>query len=104
MSTWRTPTRSPDQHRQPFDELDAAIDQIGQVFKQYTLLLTAPLRHGVDHNPRKMPLGQPLAQARRQQQILLTVTRKKVLGHARIVRTAPDDTSRLCNSHRDSRK
>jgi hypothetical protein len=54
------------------------------------------LRHGVDHKPRQMPLGQPLAQARRQQQLLLTITRKEVLGHNRIVLTAPDDTTPLC--------
>jgi hypothetical protein len=62
------------------------------------------LRDGVDHKPRKVPLGQPLAQARRQQQLLLTVTRKEVLTHDRIVLTAPDDTARLCNSHRAKRQ
>jgi hypothetical protein len=40
------------------------------------------LRDGVDHKPRKVPLGQPLAQARRQQQLLLTITPKEVLAHA----------------------
>jgi hypothetical protein len=60
------------------------------------------LRHGVDHKPSKVPLGQPLAQAGRQQQLLLTVTGKEVLGHARIVLTTPDDTGRLCNSHRET--
>ena len=57
------------------------------------------LRHGVDHKPRQMAVRQPLAQARRQQQLLLTVTRNEVLGHHRIVLTGPDDTPRLCNSH-----
>jgi hypothetical protein len=46
-----------------------------------------------------MIVRQPVAQARRQQQLLLTVTRKEVLGHNRIVQTAPDDTGPLCNSH-----
>jgi hypothetical protein len=46
------------------------------------------LRHGVDHKPRKVPLGQPLAQTRRQQQLLLTITHKEVLGHNPIVLTA----------------
>jgi hypothetical protein len=58
------------------------------------------LRHGVDQKPRKLPLRQPLAQTRRQQQLLLTVTPNEVLGHAEIVLTTPDDTARLCNSHR----
>jgi hypothetical protein len=44
--------------------------------------------------------GQPLTQARRQQQLLLTITRKEVLGHAQIVPTDPDDTAPLCNSRR----
>ena len=41
------------------------------------------LRHGVDHKPRQMAVRQPLAQARRQQQLLLTVTHDEVLRHAR---------------------
>jgi hypothetical protein len=56
------------------------------------------LRHSVDHKPRKVPLGQPLTQTRRRQQLLLTITRKEVLGHDRIVLTDPDDTTRLCNN------
>jgi hypothetical protein len=42
-----------------------------------------------------MPLGQPLAQARRQQQLLLSVTPKEVLSHHPIVPTDPDDTARF---------
>jgi hypothetical protein len=34
------------------------------------------LANGVEHEPRQMLLGQPLAQARRQQQLLLAVTRE----------------------------
>jgi hypothetical protein len=37
------------------------------------------------HEPRKMILGQPLPHARRQQQLLIAITRKEVLGHHRIV-------------------
>jgi hypothetical protein len=48
------------------------------------------------HNePRQVIIRQPLTQARRQQQLLLTVTRKEVLGQ-----TTRDDTPPLCNSHR----
>ena len=45
---------------------------------------------GVDHEPREVPLGQPLAQARRQQQLLLAITRDEVLRHPGMVLTAPD--------------
>jgi hypothetical protein len=43
----------------------------------------------IDHKPRQVIVGQPLAQARRQQQLLLAVTRQKVLRHAQIVLIAP---------------
>jgi hypothetical protein len=39
-------------------------------------------RDRVDHKPREVILGQPLAQARRQQQLLLAITRQEVLRHA----------------------
>jgi hypothetical protein len=42
-----------------------------------------------------MPLGQPLAQARRQQQLLVAVTRKEVLRHPEMVLSTPDG-SPLC--------
>jgi hypothetical protein len=48
------------------------------------------LRHGIDHEPREVILGQPLAQARRQQQLLLAITRQEVLRHAGILLIAPD--------------
>jgi hypothetical protein len=35
----------------------------------------------VEHEPREVILGQPLAQARRQQQLLLAITRDEVLRH-----------------------
>jgi hypothetical protein len=41
------------------------------------------LRHGIDHKPRKVALGQPLAQARRQQKLPLTATPDEVPRHAR---------------------
>jgi hypothetical protein len=50
-------------------------------------------RHRVEHEPGKMILWQPLAQARRQQQVLLAITRNEVLGHARIVQNQPDGAS-----------
>ena len=39
----------------------------------------------LDHKPRKVILSQPLAQARRQQQLLLAITRQEVLRHPWIV-------------------
>ena len=44
----------------------------------------------VDHKPREVILGQPLAQARRQQQLLLAITRQEVLRHPGIVLNRPD--------------
>jgi hypothetical protein len=43
------------------------------------------LRDGIDHPPRQVALRQPLAQARWQQQLLLTVTHAEVLRHPRIL-------------------
>src|ERR1700674_471914 len=51
------------------------------------------------HKPRKMILRQPLFQTRRQQQLLIPVTRQEVLGHTNIVLNTPDATP-LRNSHR----
>jgi hypothetical protein len=48
------------------------------------------LRDRVDHKPRQMVLRQPLAQARRQQQLLLAITRDEVLRHPGILLTDPD--------------
>src|SRR5215210_8754541 len=53
------------------------------------------LLDSVEHEPRKVLLGQQLAKARRQQQLLLTITRDEVLRHHRIVLNPPDDT-RVC--------
>ena len=55
-------------------------------------------RHSVDDEPRQMPLRQPLPQARRQQQLLITTTRDEVLRHPEMVLTAPDGPAPLCNS------
>ena len=44
-------------------------------------LVQIDLRHRVDHEPREMVLMQPLAQRRRHQKDLLTVTSDEVLGH-----------------------
>ena len=49
----------------------------------------------VDHEPREVVLGQPLAQARRQQQLLLAITREEVLRHTGIV-LIRSDGSALC--------
>jgi hypothetical protein len=57
------------------------------------------LRDGVQHEPSEVVLGKPLAQARRQQQLLVAITRKKVLTHPHtsplendeIVATGSDD-------------
>jgi hypothetical protein len=37
--------------------------------------------HRVEHEPREMIFSQPLPQAWRQQQLLLTITRQEVLSH-----------------------
>jgi len=47
----------------------------------------------VDHEPREVVLAQPLTQARRQQQLLLAITRQEVLRHARIVLNRSDSTT-----------
>jgi len=39
------------------------------------------LADGIQHKPSKVILGQPLAQARRQKQLLVAVTEKEVRGH-----------------------
>ena len=44
----------------------------------------------VDHKPREVILSQPLTQARRQQQLLLAITRQEVLRHPGIVLNRPD--------------
>jgi hypothetical protein len=46
-----------------------------------------------------MVLRQPVAQARRQQQLLLTITPDEVLSHTQIVPTDTDRPYGLCNSH-----
>src|SRR5829696_7176084 len=44
----------------------------------------------IKHEPRQVLLRQPLTQARRQQQLLLTITRDEVLRHHQMLLTAPD--------------
>jgi hypothetical protein len=48
------------------------------------------LRDRVDHKPREVPLGQPVANIRRQEKRLLAIRRKEVLAHHQIVLTRPD--------------
>jgi hypothetical protein len=55
----------------------------------------------VQHEPREVALGQPLAQARRQQQLLLAITRDEVLRHHRMVLTTPDRPG-LCDTLRET--
>jgi len=43
------------------------------------------LSDGIDNEPREVIPRQPLAQARRQQQLLLAITRQEVLRHAGIL-------------------
>src|SRR4051794_37102363 len=52
-------------------------------------------RDAADHDPREMPIGQPLAQARRQQQLLVAITREEVLRHPERVLN-PADGAGLC--------
>jgi hypothetical protein len=51
------------------------------------------LTDGLQHEPRQMVLRQPLLQARRQQQLLITIAPNEVLRHAPIVLNPPDDTT-----------
>jgi hypothetical protein len=51
------------------------------------------LRDRLQHTPRQVLLRQPLPQARRQQQLLLTITRDEVLRHPEIVLNPPDSTT-----------
>ena len=44
----------------------------------------------LDHEPREVPLRQPIADVGRQQKRLLTIGRDEVLAHADIVLIAPD--------------
>jgi hypothetical protein len=48
------------------------------------------LRDRLDHEPREVPLRQPIPDVRRQQKRLLTIGRDEVLAHTGIVLTAPD--------------
>jgi hypothetical protein len=48
------------------------------------------LRHRIDHEPREVILRQPLAQRRRHQKDLLTITSDEVLSHDGIVFAGPD--------------
>jgi hypothetical protein len=65
------------------------ISAVGAIERRQIHLLGAR-----QHEPRKVILRQPLPQIRRQQQLLITVTRYEVLGHAEIVLNLPDGT--LC--------
>src|SRR6202012_1245501 len=47
----------------------------------------------VDHEPREVPLRQPLANIRRHQERLLSITRDQALAHHPIVLNASDGTS-----------
>jgi hypothetical protein len=60
------------------------------------------LFNGGQDEPREMILRQPLPQVRRQQQLLIAVTRYEVLGHAGILLNPPDSTP-FCNSHDEER-
>jgi hypothetical protein len=53
-------------------------------------LVEVHLLDGLDHKPRQVVLGQPLAQRRRHQKRLLTSTLDEVEGHGRIVFAPPD--------------
>src|SRR5215207_2307568 len=57
----------------------------------------------LNNEPRQMILGQPLPQARRKQQLLITITRNEVLAHAEIVQTRPDNPG-LCDTLREEQQ
>jgi hypothetical protein len=48
-------------------------------------------RDGVQHEPREMPLRQPVTDVRRRQERLLTITRDEALAHRTIVLNPRDD-------------
>ncbi len=52
----------------------------------------------------ELHFGQPLAQARRQQQLLIAIAGDEVLCHAGMVLTAPDGPAPLRNSLREKRQ
>ena len=51
------------------------------------------LLDGVEDEPREVVLRQPVAQARRQQQLLLAIARDEVLPHHEMVLNRADDNS-----------
>jgi hypothetical protein len=55
---------------------------------------------GVDDKPRQVVVGQPLAQARRQQQCLIAITLQEVRAHGPNRLNRPGQTPGLRNSHR----
>ena len=61
------------------------------------------LADGVEYESREVLLRQPLAQTRRQQQLLLAITRDEVLRHPEMVLIAPDRPA-LCDGHREQRQ
>ena len=71
-----------DHHRRIVRRPALAVVAVGRVER-----LQIQRRDGVDDEPREMTLGQPLAQARRQQQLLITITREEVLRHPGMVLT-----------------
>jgi hypothetical protein len=74
-----------DHHRRIVCPTTMPVDPVGGVEGRQI-----ELRDGVDHEPREVALREPVAQARRQQQLLIAITRDEVLRHAQIVLTRPD--------------
>lgn len=62
------------------------------------------LRHRVEHKPREIVLRQPLAQRRRHQKGLLTVTLDEVLSHREIVLADPDGGGVCATASHGSRR
>jgi hypothetical protein len=56
---------------------------------------------GVQHERRQVTLRQPIPHPRRQQQLLITITTQKVLGHPRSLRTPPDNTTLYATASRE---
>jgi len=83
-----------DHHRRVISRPTAAVPPVGAIER-----VEVHRADGIDDEPRKMALRQPLPHIRWHQKRLLAITRDKALAHHRIVLNPPDDTPDL----RDSR-
>jgi hypothetical protein len=79
-----------DHHRRVIGRPAAAVDAIGRVER-----IEIHLGDGIDHESREVIHRQPLADIRRHQERLLTITRDKALSRLRIALNPPDATRHM---------